>query len=168
MSKFHKNKIDLEQSDIKFLQEAIRLSVENASKNSGGPFGAVIAKNGTIISKATNSVTSQNDPTAHAEILAIRKASKKLNNFNLSDCVLYTSCEPCPMCLSAIYWARINTVFYANTQKDAAKIKFDDNFIYKELALPPGKRKIKMIRLLRNDALSAFRKWNKNPNKIRY
>lgn len=155
-------------SEEKFMREAIRLSLENIDSKMGGPFGAVIVKDGEIISKGVNGVTTLNDPTAHAEVTAIREAAKKLNNYNLTGCVIYTSCEPCPMCLSAIYWARLDAVYYANTKKDAAEINFDDKFIYDELDLPLEKRKISMTQLLRGEAIEAFNKWDKDPHKLEY
>src|ERR1035438_8529722 len=132
----------------KFMREAIRLSIRMMRRGQGGPFGAVVARGGRIVGRGWNLVTSTNDPTAHAEIVAIREACKRLKTFQLSDCDLYTSCEPCPMCLSAIYWARFRHVFYANTRKDAARINFDDDFIYREVALPIGRRKLKMKQIL--------------------
>jgi len=124
------------------MREAIRLSLEKSQENCGGPFGAVVVREGEIIGRGWNQVTSKNDPTAHAEVMAIRAACKKLNTFQLDDCELYASCEPCPMCLSAIYWARIRRVFYANTRRDAARIKFDDDLIYREISRPMARRKI--------------------------
>lgn len=157
----------MKKHDSEFMREAIRLSVENISNN-GGPFGAVIVKDGEIIARGTNRVTSSNDPTAHAEIVAIREAAKKLNNFDLSGCTIYTSCEPCPMCLSAIYWARIDSVFYGNTKNDAKKIGFDDSFIYNEIKLPIEKRAIKTTQLLRDEAIEGFRKWEELEDKTEY
>lgn len=150
------------------MKRAIELSCENVTKVRGGPFGCVIVRKGKIISEGINQVTHKNDPTAHAEIVAIRKACQKLRKFSLEDCVLYTSCEPCPMCLAAIYWARIKTVYFANTQKDAQKIGFDDEWIYQELAKPITKRKIKMKPLMRDEAKSAFAAWEKSEKKIKY
>jgi len=134
----------------------------------GGPFGAVIVKNGKIIGEGFNQVTSTNDPTAHAEVQAIRKACKKIKNFDLSGCQIYTSCEPCPMCLSAIYWARLEKIYFANTKKDAAKIQFDDDFIYKEFEKPKNKRAIKAFSIARPQALAAFKLWQESEKKIRY
>ncbi len=151
----------------KFMRKAIRLSVESVAKG-GGPFGAVIVKEGKEIASGSNRVTIDNDPTAHAEVTVIRKAAKKLNDFNLSGCEIYASCEPCPMCLAAIYWARIDKLYYANTPKDARNIGFDDSFIYKQLDLPEEKRKIPVVRMLRNEALLAFEAWEKNENKTKY
>jgi guanine deaminase len=151
-----------------FMREAIRLSIQMMRRGNGGPFGAVVVRKGKIISRGFNQVTSTNDPTAHAEIVAIREACKRLKTFQLDDCDLYTSCEPCPMCLSAIYWARFRKVYYANTRQDAAAIDFDDDFIYREVALPLSKRKRKLKQLLRKEALVAFEEWEQKPDKIRY
>lgn len=152
----------------KFMQEAIKASIEGMDSNAGGPFGAVIVKDGEIIAKGWNKVTSTNDPTAHAEITTIREACKKLGTFDLSGCELYTSCEPCPMCLAAIYWARIDKIYYGNTKKDAADINFDDDFIYQEFALPMEKRSIKMEQLDREEAIKAFEKWKDKQDKTAY
>jgi guanine deaminase len=151
-----------------FMREAIRLSIKMMRQGKGGPFGAVVAQDGRIVGRGWNLVTSTNDPTAHAEIVAIREACKRLKTFQLDDCDLYTSCEPCPMCLAAIYWARFRKVFYANTRKDAARIKFDDDFIYREVALPIRRRKLRMKQLLHKEALAAFEEWERKPDKIRY
>ena len=137
-------------------------------RGKGGPFGAVVVKGNRIVGRGSNKVTSTNDPTAHAEIVAIRDACKRLNTFQLEDCDLYTSCEPCPMCLSAIYWARIRSVYYGNTRKDAARIAFDDDFIYREVALPIRRRKLGMKQILRDEALAAFIEWEKKADKVRY
>ena len=150
------------------MREAIRLSLEKSRENCGGPFGAVVVREGEIIGRGWNQVTSRNDPTAHAEVMAIRAACKKLNTFQLDDCELYASCEPCPMCLSAIYWARIRRIFYANTRRDAAKIKFDDDLIYREISRPMARRKIPMRQLLRPEALKAFAAWEAKTDKVRY
>lgn len=150
-----------------FMQKAIDLSIESV-KNGGGPFGAVIVKDGKIIAAMSNSVTKDNDPTAHAEINAIRKASEKLGRFDLSDCEIYSSCEPCPMCLGAIYWAKIDTLYFANTKDDAKKIGFDDSFIYEEIEKPYQLRKMKTSQLMRNEALKAFKLWEQKDNKIEY
>ena len=150
------------------MARAIQLSIEGVQSGRGGPFGAVIVREGKIIAEGANQVTSTNDPTAHAEVMAIRRACEKLGVFELKDCELYTSCEPCPMCLSAIYWARIRNVFYGNTRKDAAKIAFDDDEIYREVALPIRKRKLPMKPLLRTEALVAFKEWEKKTDKISY
>jgi guanine deaminase len=151
-----------------YMARAIELSIENVRAGRGGPFAAVIVHNGTIIAEGTNQVTSTNDPTAHAEIVAIRDACRKLGDFQLKDCELYTSCEPCPMCLGAIYWARPARVFFANTAEDASKIGFDDSLIYAEAAKPHWQRAIPMIPLMREQALEAFRAWEKKPDKTAY
>ncbi len=150
-----------------FMLRAITLSIESV-KTDGGPFGSVLVKNDKIISEGFNKVTTTNDPTAHGEIVAIREACKKLNNFNLNGSELYSSCEPCPMCLSAIYWARIDKVYYANTRKDAQKIDFDDSLIYSEFQKNIDKRKIPMIQMMRNEALKAFELWEKKTDKVKY
>ena len=151
-----------------FMREAVKLSREKMAENCGGPFGAVIVKDGEIIARGYNQVTSKNDPTAHAEIVAIREACQKLNTFDLSGCQLYSSCEPCPMCLSAVYWAHIDAVYYANTKEDASAIGFDDNFIYQELAKPKNQRKLKMKQILRNEAYEVFQAWQEKADKISY
>ena len=150
-----------------FMKRAIELSVENVDKG-GGPFGSVIVKNNKIIAEGANKVTSTNDPTAHGEIVAIREACKKLNNFNLNGSELYSSCEPCPMCLSAIYWARISKIYFANSREDAQKIDFDDSLIYSELQKNINGRKIPMIQMMRNEALRAFELWDKKIDKVKY
>lgn len=149
------------------MREAIRLSIENVA-NGGGPFGAVIARNGEIIATGVNRVTANNDPTAHAEVSAIRSTSQRLGTFNLSDCEIFTSCEPCPMCLGAIYWARLKKVYYANTKADAKAIGFDDSFIYDELTLPQDKRKLPAEAMLRNEAIKAFEAWQDKEDKTEY
>ena len=151
-----------------FMREAIRLSIQMMRRGKGGPFGAVVVKRNKIVGHGCNEVTSSNDPTAHAEIVAIRDACRRLKTFQLDDCDLYTSCEPCPMCLSAMYWARIRSVSYGNTRRDAAKIAFDDDFIYREVSLPIRKRKLVMKQLLRDEALAAFVEWEKKADKIPY
>jgi len=151
----------------KFMYRAAKLSIENVDKG-GGPFAAIIVKNGKIIAQSSNSVTKDNDPTAHAEVNVIRKAAKKLQNFDLSDCEIYTSCEPCPMCLGAIYWSGIKKVYYGNTKQDAANIQFSDQFIYQELERPLEKRKVTFIPLLRKETLKAFKKWKEKEDKIEY
>jgi tRNA(Arg) A34 adenosine deaminase TadA len=150
------------------MTRAIELSLENVRSGRGGPFAAVVAKDGKIIAEGTNCVTSTHDPTAHAEIVAIRAASQVLKNFELTGCDVYTTCEPCPMCLGAIYWARPARVFYANLASDAAAIGFDDAEIYAEFKLPNSERRIPMIPLMREDALRAFRAWQENPDKKEY
>jgi tRNA(Arg) A34 adenosine deaminase TadA len=136
--------------------------------NKGGPFGAIVVKDGVVIGRGANSVTSVNDPTAHAEVMAIRDACKNLNDFSLIGCEIYSSCEPCPMCLSAIYWARIEKIYYANTQDDAAAIDFDDAFLYEQVALPKNERSIPIISLLRDEALKIFEEWDKKEDKTPY
>ncbi|HOJ66592.1 MAG TPA: nucleoside deaminase [Paludibacteraceae bacterium] len=151
----------------KMMRKAIALSLENIKKG-GGPFGAVIVKDGKIIATGVNRVTSNNDPTAHAEITAIRKAAGKLKNFDLSGCEIYTSCEPCPMCLGAIYWAHLDKMYFANTKADAQNAGFDDSFIYEEINLKPEDRKLKSQQLLREEALAAFESWKNTTNKTEY
>jgi tRNA(Arg) A34 adenosine deaminase TadA len=150
-----------------FMRRAIELSRENVRRG-GGPFGAVIVKGGQIVGEGFNRVTATNDPTAHAEVVAIRNACQALGTFGLQGCEIYTSCEPCPMCLSAIYWARIDRIWFANTKVDAAAIDFDDHFIYDELAKPIEGRAIPMKPMLREEALAAFREWQANAARIRY
>ncbi len=150
------------------MRAAIRISIAKMRANCGGPFGAVVVRQGKIVGRGWNQVTSTNDPTAHAEVAAIRDACRRLKTFQLDDCELYTSCEPCPMCLAAIYWARFRKVYYGNTRKDAARIEFDDDFIYQEVARPIGRRKISMKSLLRSEALVAFREWQGKADKVRY
>jgi len=150
-----------------FMREAVRLSIDSV-KTGGGPFGAVIVKDGKIIAKASNKVTQNNDPTAHAEVEAIRIAAKELNSFDLSGCEIYTSCEPCPMCFGAIYWAHLDKLFFANTKNDAEAIGFDDSFIYKEISRPYSERKVPNIQLLRNEALKAFKEWENKEDKLEY
>ena len=149
------------------MSRAIELSIESVN-NGTGPFGAVVVKNEKIIAEGSNKVTSTNDPTAHGEIIAIREACKQLNNFSLSGCELYSSCEPCPLCLSAIYWARINKIYYANTREDARKIDFDDSFIYSEIKKNIDERKIPMTPMMRDEALKAFELWDKKTDKVKY
>ena len=151
----------------KFMMKAIELSIKSVN-NGTGPFGAVIVKNNKIISEGFNTVTLSNDPTSHAEIVAIRTACKELSNFSLEDCDLYTTCEPCPMCLSAIYWARINKIYYANTRSDAKKIDFSDAMIYEELNKTINERKIPMHQMMREEAIKAFEMWDKKTDKVKY
>jgi tRNA(Arg) A34 adenosine deaminase TadA len=151
-----------------FMARAIQLAVENVRSGQGGPFGAVIVKDGAIIAEAANSVTTANDPTAHAEVLAIRRACAKLGVFQLNGLELYTSCEPCPMCLGAIYWARPDRIYFAGSAADASRVGFDDSFIYQEIPLPPSKRKIPMMQLMRDEGQEAFRAWETQPNKVSY
>lgn len=152
----------------KFMKRAVELARKGMKAKQGGPFGCVIVKDGKIIAEGSNSVTSQNDPTAHAEVVAIRKACRELGTFQLTGCELYTSCEPCPMCLGAIYWARPDRVFYAATRSDAANAGFDDEFIYKELDLSPEKRKIPMISLGKELAKELFKEWTDKDDKVDY
>jgi tRNA(Arg) A34 adenosine deaminase TadA len=152
----------------KYMREAIRLSLTKMRGDHGGPFGAVVVRKGKIVGRGWNQVTSTNDPTAHAEMVAIRAACKRLKTFQLDDCELYTSCEPCPMCLAAIYWARFTKVYYGNTRKDAQRIDFDDDLIYDEVATPISKRKIPMKQLLRPEALAAFKEWASKMDRVRY
>ena len=154
-------------SKNKFMLRAIELSISSAN-GTGGPFGCVIVKDDKILAEGSNKVTFSNDPTAHAEIVAIREACKKLNTFNLSGCDLYASCEPCPMCLSAIYWSHVDNIFYANTREDAKKINFDDSLIYSEISKKNEDRKIPIKQMLRDEALKAFEIWNKKTDKIEY
>ncbi len=150
------------------MKEAIAISQEKMLAGEGGPFGAIIEKDGKIIARGWNKVTSSHDPTAHAEVVAIREACKELNSFSLEGCTIYTSCEPCPMCLASIYWARLDNIYYANTRQDAAKINFDDEFLYQEISMPIEKRKIPMKQLLRNEAWKVFEQWDKKEDKIPY
>jgi tRNA(Arg) A34 adenosine deaminase TadA len=154
--------------DNPFMARAIQLSIDNVRSGRGGPFGAVVVKDGNIIAEGANQVTSTNDPTAHAEMVAIREACGKLGAFELEACEIYTSCEPCPMCLGAIYWARLSRVYFANADADASRVGFDDSLIYRELALPYSQRKIPMVQLMREEALAAFRAWENKSNKIEY
>ncbi len=152
----------------KFMNEAIALSQNGVRNNEGGPFGCVIVKDDKIIGRGNNKVTSSNDPTAHAEVVAIRDACKNLGTFQLEDCEVYSSCEPCPMCLGAIYWARPKLVYYANSREDAANIGFDDSMIYEELGIELDKRKIPIINLGREEALKVFKEWQNKSNRIKY
>ena len=151
-----------------YMREAIRLAAEGMHCGNGGPFGCVIVRQGEIVGRGNNCVLATNDPTAHAEITAIREACARLKTFQLADCELYTSCEPCPMCLAAIYWARIPRIFYANTRQDAAAIGFDDEFIYQQVPLPPEERTIAMKLMLRDEALAGFKAWQEKPDKRMY
>ena len=155
------------KNNEEFMREAIELSIRNIDIN-GGPFGAVIVKDGEIIARGINKVTSNNDPTAHAEVNAIREAAAKLGTFDLKGCEIYSSCEPCPMCLGAIYWARLDKLYFANTKRDAKEIDFDDSFIYEELKLPVEKRKIPTTQILRDEAIVAFNKWRDKADKLEY
>ena len=167
MEDVKKTNPEITEQDKIFMREAIRLADEHV-KIGGGPFGAVIVKDGEIIAGSANSVTLDNDPTAHAEVNAIRQACRKLGTFDLSGCVIYTSCEPCPMCLGAIYWARIKRIYYGNTKKDAADINFADDFIYKELEQHYGERTVPFIPLLRDEAIETFRAWEAKQDKVEY
>ncbi len=155
-------------NEVRFMRLAIQLSIENVETGNGGPFAAVIVKDGEILATGVNEVTTNNDPTAHAEVVAIRKACEKLNSYQLDGCEIYCSCEPCPMCLGAIYWARPSKIYYANTKEDAAAIEFDDHFIYTEMELPVEKRKLPTLQLLRDEALEAFERWKKSTVKVKY
>jgi len=155
-------------NDEKFMLKAIALSKFGMDTNAGGPFGAIVVKDGKIIGEGFNKVTSTNDPTAHAEIVAIREATKKLNSYQLEGCTIYTSCEPCPMCLGAIYWARPTRLVYACSKKDAAAIDFDDAFIYNEIELDESKRSIKTVQLLREEGLKIFDEWKNKNDKTEY
>lgn len=150
------------------MDRAIALSLENVRRGAGGPFAAVVVKDGKIIAEGANAVTTSNDPTAHAEVVAIREACRKLNSFDLQGCEIYTSCEPCPMCLGAIYWARPARVYFANSAADAAQAGFDDAFIYQEIDRPHPERRIPMIRLAQDGALAAFQAWHEKEDKMRY
>ena len=154
--------------DNAFMARAIQLSIDNVRSGRGGPFGAVVVKDGVTVAESANQVTSTNDPTAHAEVLAIREACKKLGLFDLEGCEIYSSCEPCPMCLGAIYWSRLSRVYFANSAADASTIGFDDSLIYREIAQPSPQRKIPMIQMMREEALAAFRAWQDKPDKITY
>ena len=153
--------------DNKYMKRAIELSIESINKG-GGPFGSVVVKDNQILAEGSNKVTPTNDPTAHGEIVAIREACRKINNFNLKGCELYSTCEPCPMCLSAIYWARIDKIYFANCREDARKIDFDDSLIYSEFSKSIKERKIPMIQIMRNEALVAFDLWSKKKDKVKY
>lgn len=151
-----------------FMREAISVSIQNVESGNGGPFGAVIVKDSEIIARGANLVTSSNDPTAHAEVVAIRAACDAIGDFQLTDCDIYCSCEPCPMCLGAIYWARLTNIYYGNSKEDAAAILFDDQFIYEEIERPITRRKLKTSQLMRDEALVAFQKWSTSDMKLEY
>ena len=157
-----------DKGNEKFMQMAIDLSEYNVKQAQGGPFGAVIVKDGMVVARSANKVVTQNDPTAHAEISVIRLACQELGTYDLEGCEIYTSCEPCPMCLGAIYWAHISKIYYANTKKDAADIGFDDHFIYDELVQPMEKRKLSFVQLMRNEALAVFKQWEISEAKTDY
>lgn len=154
--------------DAPFLREAIRLSRDRMRQGRGGPFGAVVARDGAIVARGWNAVTSSNDPTAHAEVVAIRRACRKLDSFSLAGCVLYASCEPCPMCLAAAYWARVDRLVYAATRDDAARAGFDDAVIYREVPLPPGDRSLPTDTLLRAEAVAVFDEWLAKADRVEY
>ncbi|MFJ7753746.1 nucleoside deaminase [Peribacillus muralis] len=154
--------------DVRFMEMAVRMANENVLAKNGGPFGAIIVKDGTVIGRGCNSVTTANDPTAHAEVQAIRDACRHLHSFQLTDCDIYTSCEPCPMCIGAIYWARPKAVYYASTKEDAAHIGFDDHFIYQEISIPAENRTLKMERLSYNGHDLPFRAWETTNDKVNY
>jgi guanine deaminase len=158
----------MEEQHLDFMREAIALSEDNVKNGLGGPFGAVIVKDGKIIAKSANRVTTTNDPTAHAEVATIRLACQALQTFTLEGCVIYTSCEPCPMCLGAIYWARLDKMYYANTKSDAAAIGFDDQFIYEEIDLKLEERKLKSVQILKEEAIVVFEQWKASTQKIDY
>jgi guanine deaminase len=158
----------MNDQDREYMMRAIELARKGMAANAGGPFGAVVVRNGEIIGEGNNRVTSSNDPTAHAEIIAIRQACESLQNFQLDGCTIYTSCEPCPMCLGAIYWARPERVVYACTREDAASIGFDDDFIYSELKKTNEDREMIMESLMRTEALEIFRAWAEKPDKVEY
>lgn len=155
-------------SEDEFMRRAVALSLARMRANSGGPFGAIVVRDGEIVAEGWNQVTSTNDPTAHAEVVAIRRACAKLETFNLPDCDIFTSCEPCPMCLGAIYWARLRRIYFANTRAEAAAIGFDDDFIYREIPLEPHARSIPGTKLASVDAQAVFREWMETPDKVRY
>lgn len=161
------NRVKFTSEDEKFMQQAIDLSIESVA-NGGGPFGAVIVRDGEVIATGTNRVTATCDPTAHAEVSAIRAACAKLKEFKLSGCTIYSSCEPCPMCLSALYWAGVERIFYGNTKSDAKAINFDDSFIYDQIALDYSKRSIPCINIMRDKALKGFRAWSEKEDKVLY
>ncbi len=156
------------QNEKDWMQLAIRLAVENVTSGKGGPFGAVVVKNGEVIATGVNRVTADNDPTAHAEVNAIREACRALGTFQLPGCVLYTSCEPCPMCLGAVYWVRLDSVYYGTTCHDAAKAGFDDSHIYEEMKIPRHQRKVPMLQLLPEQAIECFHAWQNHQAKVEY
>ena len=158
----------MEAEHEQFMRAAIEQSRQGMERNEGGPFGAVVVKDGRIIGRGNNRVTSTNDPTAHAEVVAIRDACRHLNHFQLEGCTIYTSCEPCPMCLGAIYWARPEKVYFGCTREDAASIGFDDDFIYREMALPIEVRQLPLLQLLPEEALTVFKQWNEKTDKREY
>lgn len=166
MNKIDNDKLFVDYNE-KFMKMAADLSLENIEKG-GGPFAAVIVRNDEVVATGVNAVTKNNDPTAHAEVSAIRNACEKLETFSLADCIIYSSCEPCPMCLSAIYWAGLKKIFYGNTKEDADAIDFSDKFIYEEIALPPVNRRVPGIKVDSSDTIKAFRYWMSKPDKVKY
>ena len=158
----------MREQDKEFMRRAFELAQTGIDSNDGGPFGAVVVRDGEIVGEGCNRVTSTNDPTAHAEVVAIREACKNLNSFQLDGCTIYTSCEPCPMCLGAIYWARPALMYYACSREDAANAGFDDDFIYEEIALPIEQRRIKTVNFLRDEGLRVFENWTEKPDKVEY
>jgi guanine deaminase len=156
------------KGDAEFMRQAIALATENVTSGRGGPFGALVVKDGVVISTGANQVTATNDPTAHAEVTAIRNACKALSSFRLDGCDVYTSCEPCPMCLAALYWSHCRTVFYGNDAQDAAKIGFDDAFLYGEMKKPLGERALPIVNLLPEEAWESFAAWQQSPFKVEY
>ncbi|MFK8104159.1 MAG: nucleoside deaminase [Saprospiraceae bacterium] len=154
--------------DKAFMQEAIALSRKGMESGEGGPFGAIVVRDGKIVGRGNNRVTSTNDPTAHAEVVAIRDACKNLEDFKLEDCIIYSSCEPCPMCLSAIYWSRAKKIFFGCSRKDAADIDFDDDFLYQEIPLPLEDRKIETLQIMQPDAVKVFQEWDAKMDRIDY
>jgi tRNA(Arg) A34 adenosine deaminase TadA len=160
--------MEITENDKRFMRRAIELALIGVNDNDGGPFGCVIVRNGEIIGEGRNLVTSTNDPTAHAEIVAIRNACSDIGSFQLDNCTIYTSCEPCPMCLGAIYWSRAEQIFIGCTREEAAAFGFDDAFIYDEIAVDPAKRSIPIINILNDEAIECFNAWGANPDKIEY
>ena len=158
----------MDDSKRAFMAEAIKMAVDGVNSGEGGPFGAVVVKDGKVVGRGNNRVTSINDPTAHAEVVAIRDACKNLNTFQLDGCDIYTSCEPCPMCLGAIYWARPSKVYFGCNKDDAANIDFDDDFIYKEISIPNSQRKIPFIGFMREESMEAFKTWTEKNDKVSY
>ena len=167
MKQYLEESAQISAEDAKFMEIAIRLSEDNID-NGGGPFGAVIVRDGEVIATGTNRVVPNNDPTAHAEVMAIRSACEKLGTFQLTGCTVYSSCEPCPMCLSALYWAGVKRICYGNTKDDAKAINFDDSFIYDEIALDYADRSIPCVNIMRTEALSGFKAWCDKEDKVLY
>ena len=167
MKQYLEESVHISAEDAKFMEMAIRLSEDNID-NGGGPFGAVIVRDGEVIATGTNRVVPNNDPTAHAEVMAIRSACEKLGTFQLTGCTVYSSCEPCPMCLGAIYWAHLDKIYYGNNREDAAKIGFDDDFIYREIELKPEMRSLPSEILMQEEAIKAFKMWTEKEDKTEY